>query len=81
MIKTNIKIGEADFNIKSDEEINNTTLEKFKEFVQSNKFNIYFNDLGCYHWVFDFKIDDLWFSSQKINNELTKYNFTACKGY
>jgi hypothetical protein len=81
MIELNLKIGEADFKIKSDKKINNTTLKKFKEYVQSDKFTIYFNDLGCYHWVFDFKINDIWFSSKKINNELTKFVFTASQGY
>lgn len=31
---------------------------------------LYFNDLTCKHWFFDFKIKDKWVELVKINNEL-----------
>ena len=36
--------------------------------------NLFFCDRGSYHWFFDFKIEDMWVSSIRINNELTKFS-------
>ncbi len=33
---------------------------------------LFFNDLDCYHWFFDFQVDGIWISSTAINNELTE---------
>lgn len=36
------------------------------------KFTVYWNDLECNYWIYDFKIRNIWFSSYKIdmNNKI-----------
>ena len=36
------------------------------------KFIVYWNDLECNYWIYDFKISNIWFSSYKIdmNNKI-----------
>lgn len=36
------------------------------------KFTIYWNDLECNYWIYDFKVNNVWFSSYKIdmNNKI-----------
>lgn len=33
---------------------------------------IYWSDLRLCHYIFDFKYNDVWVSSKRINNELTE---------
>lgn len=39
--------------------------------LQSYKFEVYFNDLDCYYWIYDFKINSIWF-------ELTHIDMNKC---
>ena len=34
---------------------------------------VFFNDTSSRHWFFDFKVDGIWISSRRINNELTEF--------
>ena len=36
------------------------------------KFTVYWNDLDCNYWIYDFRISNIWFSSYKIdmNNKI-----------
>ncbi|MDU3410056.1 hypothetical protein [Clostridium sp.] len=45
------------------EKIDNGIIEKLKQYDDT----IYFNDLDSNYWMFDFKINDLWFSSKNID--------------
>ncbi len=43
--------------------------------LKNYKFTIYWNDLECYHWMFDKKIDipgynDLWLENIELSNDL-----------
>ena len=35
--------------------------------LQNYEFEIYFNNCDCYYWIFDFKIDLVWFESTNID--------------
>ena len=37
-----------------------------KKILQKN-LSIFFNDLGNYHWIFDFKIQNVWIEAKKID--------------
>lgn len=45
------------------EKIDNGIIEKLKQYDDT----IYFNDLDSNYWMFDFKINDLWFSGKNID--------------
>ena len=57
--------------IDKDNLLTDTIITKLKQYFAADKATIYFNDTTCNHWMYDFKIDDVWFSSKSINNELT----------
>ena len=54
-------------------------IEKLKQYFDSGKAIIYFNDCTSKHWLFDFEIDNVWFSSKSINNELTRITIECFK--
>ena len=35
--------------------------------LKNYHFTIYWNDLTCNYWIFDFKLRDIWFTSYKID--------------
>ena len=35
--------------------------------LNNYKFTIYWNDLECRYWIYDFKINNIWFTSEKID--------------
>lgn len=39
-------------------------IDKLKEV----EFTVYWNDLECYYWTYDFEINEVWFSSSQIDN-------------
>ena len=45
------------------EKLNNEIIEGLKKYNDT----IYFNDLDSNNWMFDFKINNLWFSSKNID--------------
>jgi len=60
---------------------NNEYILKIKGFIFNRKiirvlklykFTVYWNDLDCNYWIYDFKISNIWFSSYKIdmNNKI-----------
>lgn len=52
------------------EKLNNEVIEMLKEYDDT----IYFNNSNCKYWMFDFKLKDIWFSSENIdlvNKEIT----------
>jgi len=62
--------------IDGDNILTNEIITKLKEYLK-NETIVYFNDLSCKHWIFDFKIDNVWFTSKSINNELTKFTLES----
>ena len=40
--------------------------------LKQYRFIVYWNDLECNYWIYDFKINNIWFSSYKIdmNNKI-----------
>lgn len=46
---------------------NNLLSEDILKKLQNFKFEIYFNNCDCYYWIFDFKIDLVWFESTNID--------------
>ena len=46
---------------------NNLLSEDILKKLQNFKFVIYFNNCDCYYWIFDFKIDLVWFESTNID--------------
>ena len=40
--------------------------------LKQYRFVVYWNDLKCNYWIYDFKINNIWFSSYKIdmNNKI-----------
>lgn len=64
-----MKIRNKDFILKVKGLIlNKKTINELKSY----NFTIYWDNLECYYWVFDFKINNIWFSSYKIdmNNKI-----------
>ena len=59
-----MKIRNKDFTLKIKGFILNRKI--IKELKNYN-FTIYWNDLQCNYWIFDFKINNIWFSSYKID--------------
>jgi hypothetical protein len=43
--------------------VTESIIEQLKGFKDS----IYFNDLSGKHWIFDFKIDNVWFEAREID--------------
>lgn len=41
--------------------------ESIIEQIQDFKDNIYFNDLSSRHWIFDFKINNVWIEAKEVN--------------
>ena len=40
---------------------------KIIKLLKQYQFNIYWNDIDCNYWIFDFKLRDIWFTSYKID--------------
>lgn len=59
-----MKIRNKDFTLKIKGLIFN---KKIIKELENYNFTIYWNDLECYYWIFDFKINNIWFSSYKID--------------
>jgi len=59
-----MKIRNKDFTLKIKGLIFN---KKIINELKNYNFTIYWNDLECYYWIFDFKINNIWFSSYKID--------------
>lgn len=59
-----MKIRNKDFTLKIKGIIFN---KKIINELKNYNFTIYWNDLQCYYWIFDFKINNIWFSSYKID--------------
>lgn len=40
--------------------------------LKQYRFVVYWNDIECNYWIYDFKINNIWFSSYKIdmNNKI-----------
>lgn len=40
--------------------------------LKQYRFVVYWNDVECNYWIYDFKINNIWFSSYKIdmNNKI-----------
>ena len=54
---------------------NNENIDPLIDFVKEFDDYIYWNDLECYHWMFDKKIDipgynDLWLENIELTNDL-----------
>jgi hypothetical protein len=49
--------------IDKDNLLTNKITEQLKNFSES----IYFNDLTAKHWIFDFKIENVWFEATSVN--------------
>lgn len=64
-----MKIRNKDFTLKIKGIILN---KKIIKELKNYNFTIYWNDLQCNYWIFDFKINNIWFSSYKIdmNNKI-----------
>lgn len=45
------------------DKVTDKAIEGLKEYT----INIYWNDLECYHWIFNFKLDNIWFENAEIN--------------
>ena len=46
--------------------------ENIIEEIENFKDNIYFNDTNSRHWIFDFKIDDVWIEAKEVDcNSMT----------
>ena len=45
---------------------------KIVRVLKQYRFVVYWNDLECNYWIYDFKISNIWFSSYKIdmNNKI-----------
>ena len=43
--------------------LNSSIIEKIKEFNNP----VYFNDISCNYWIFDFFVDDVWFEALEVN--------------
>lgn len=39
------------------------TIKKLEEY----QFTVYWNDVDCDYWIFDFKVNNIWFTSYKID--------------
>jgi len=39
------------------------TIKQLKKY----NFTIYWNDIDCYYWIYNFKINGIWFTSYKID--------------
>lgn len=37
------------------------------EELKTKDYTIYFNDIDCYYWIYDFKINEVWFSAKNID--------------
>ncbi len=53
--------------------INDEILERL------HKGAIYWSDTRCTHWMFDFKVDDLWVENITLNNEFNEVTFIITK--
>jgi len=74
-----MKIRNKDFTLKIKGLIFN---KKIINELKNYNFTIYWNDLECYYWIFDFKINNIWFSSYKIDMDnkiiyLQKWGFNT----
>ncbi|MDD2627798.1 MAG: hypothetical protein PHD20_02810 [Clostridia bacterium] len=49
--------------IDKDNLLTNEITEQLKDFSEP----IYFNDLSGKHWIFDFKIENVWFEATSVN--------------
>lgn len=56
--------------IKAHPKSNAELTQKMTDAIQGQA--IWFNDLDCFHWFFDFMVDGIWVSSTQINNALTE---------
>lgn len=45
---------------------------KIVKALKKYQFTIYWNDVDCYYWIYDFKINNIWFATYKIdmNNKI-----------
>lgn len=55
--------------------LNDEIIEKLK----AKDFTIYHNDLDCYYWIFDFKVNGVWFEATSINLVEHKIHLNAFK--
>lgn len=46
--------------------------KKIIRVLKQYRFVVYWNDVECNYWIYDFKINNIWFSSYKIdmNNKI-----------
>ena len=46
--------------------------KKIIRVLKQYRFVVYWNDIECNYWIYDFKINNIWFSSYKIdmNNKI-----------
>lgn len=59
--------------------LTDTIISKLQQYFKTDKAVIYFNDITSKHWLFDFKIDNIWFSSTNMNNKLTNVDMICYK--
>lgn len=57
-----MKIKNTNFTLKIKGIILNRKIVKA---LKKYQFTIYWNDVDCYYWIFDFKINNIWFTSYK----------------
>lgn len=59
-----MKIKNKDYTLKIKDSISDQEIIKA---LKQYQFTVYWNDVDCYYWIFDFKINNVWFTSYKID--------------